>query len=60
MMAQGKKRDTIRIYQMLDPEGRRLGEVVAPLGVPRLGRGAGTVLLLRSPQCRERSPTPLL
>ena len=42
-------------YEMYDVVGRHLGSVVNPAGPPRVGRGAGTVLLDRSP--KERSGT---
>jgi hypothetical protein len=40
-------------YRILDHQGRLIGRVRAPQGQPSLGRGAGTVLLVR-----ERSPGP--
>ena len=40
-------------YRILDHQGRLIGRVRAPQGQPSLGRGAGTVLLVR-----ERNPGP--
>jgi hypothetical protein len=40
----------LQAYDVYDVEGRHLGRVVAPEGPPRLGPGAGTVLLLRVAQ----------
>ena len=45
----------VRAYEMYDVVGRHLGSVVNPAGPPRLGRGAGTVLLDRSPKERSGS-----
>jgi hypothetical protein len=40
-------------YDMYDVGGRHLGQVVAPAGPPRLGPGAGTILLHRMPESRS-------
>lgn len=40
------KRDPMTVYMVLE-DGRAIGRVVAPAGVPILGPGAGTVLLQR-------------
>jgi hypothetical protein len=34
-------------YRILDTDGRVLGRVQSPVGLPPLGPGAGTILLLR-------------
>jgi hypothetical protein len=41
------------IYRILDSQGGMIGRVRVPQGQPSLGRGAGTVLLLR-----DRNPAP--
>ena len=38
-----------RKFDVYDVGGRHLGKVVNPVGPPRLGAGAATVLLDRSP-----------
>jgi hypothetical protein len=35
------------VYRVLDGAGRAMGEVVQPKSAPVMGRGAGTVLLIR-------------
>lgn len=35
------------VYRVLDGTGRAIGEVVQPRSAPVMGRGAGTVLLIR-------------
>ena len=40
---------TSREYEVYDIDGRHLGRVVEPEGPPRLGPGAATVFLDRSP-----------
>jgi hypothetical protein len=47
-MVQLRRREPVTVYEVLDREGRQIGEVRQPSGVPCLGRGAGTVLLTRS------------
>ncbi len=39
--------EPMTVYEVLDRNGRQIGEVLQPSGVPTLGRGAGTVLLTR-------------
>jgi hypothetical protein len=46
-MVQLSRQDSGTIYVVLDGE-RLIGRVVAPVGEPALGVGAGTVLLQRS------------
>ena len=36
-----------RVFRIFDREGRPIGEVVQPRFEPLVGRGAGTVLLVR-------------
>ena len=38
-----------RAYEVYDVGGRHLGQVVDPVGLPRIGPGAGTILLHRGP-----------
>lgn len=46
-------REPMTEYVLRDPGGRPIGRVLAPVGVPRTGPGAETVLLIRSPAaCR--------
>jgi hypothetical protein len=47
-MVQLRRREPVTVYEVLDRDGRQIGEVLQPSGVPRIGRGAGTVLLTRS------------
>jgi hypothetical protein len=47
-MVQLRRREPTTVYEVLDRDGRQIGEVLQPNGVPRIGRGAGTVLLTRS------------
>jgi hypothetical protein len=37
----------VAVYKVLDRQGRPIGEVVQPKTPPMVGRGAGTVLLVR-------------
>lgn len=47
-MVQLRRREPMTVYEVLDRDGRQIGEVLQPSGVPVLGRGADTVLLRRS------------
>ncbi len=47
------------VYRVLDGAGRAIGEVVQPKLGPIMGRGAGTVLLIRGEEER-RSDAALL
>jgi hypothetical protein len=40
------------VYRILDGAGRTIGEVVQPSSAPVMGRGGGTVLLLRGDEGR--------
>jgi hypothetical protein len=52
-MVQLRRREPVTVYEVLDREGRQIGAVLQPSGVPTLGRGAGTVLLTRRYACRS-------
>jgi hypothetical protein len=41
------------VYRVLDGAGRAIGEVVQPKSAPVMGRGAGTVLLIRGGEERR-------
>jgi hypothetical protein len=47
------------VYRVLDGAGRAIGEIVQPKSAPVMGRGAGTVLLVRGEEER-RSDAELL
>jgi hypothetical protein len=47
-MVQLRKREPMMVYEVLDVAGCPIGEVVQPAGQPVMGRGAGTVLLVRA------------
>jgi hypothetical protein len=47
-MVQLRKQEPATVYEVLDVTGRPIGEVVQPAGKPVVGRGACTVLLVRS------------
>ena len=54
-MVQLSKQEPVPVYEVLDVAGRPIGEVVQPAGEPVVGRGAGTVLMVRSrPVCRRQ------
>jgi hypothetical protein len=46
-MVQLRNQEPVTVYEVLDVAGRPIGEVVQPAGEPVMGRGAGTVLLVR-------------
>jgi hypothetical protein len=46
-MVQLRQQEPAMVYEVLDGNGRSIGEVVQPAGEPVVGRGAGTVLLVR-------------
>jgi hypothetical protein len=46
-MVQLRKQEPVTVYQVLDVAGRPIGEVMQPAGEPVMGRGEGTVLLVR-------------
>ena len=39
----------VTVFRVLDRKGQPIGEVVQPKVAPVVGRGAGTVLLVRGP-----------
>ena len=41
------------VYRVLDGAGQEIGEVVQPKSSPVMGRGAGTVLLIRGEEGRR-------
>jgi hypothetical protein len=43
-----KEVEPVLIYRVVNREGLSVGEVIQPSAAPRMGRGAGTVLLVRS------------
>ena len=47
------------VYRVLDGAGRAIGEIVQPKSAQVMGRGAGTVLLIRGEEER-RSDAELL
>jgi hypothetical protein len=47
------------VYRVLDGVGRAIGEIVQPKSAPVMGRGAGTVLLIRGEE-ESRSDAELL
>jgi hypothetical protein len=51
----------VTVFRVFDGEGRAIGEVVQPRLEPLVGRGAGTVLLVRGASgCLVPSQHPLL
>ena len=46
-MVQLRRQEPVTVYQVLDVAGRPIGEVMQPAGEPVMGRGEGTVLLVR-------------
>jgi hypothetical protein len=46
-MVQMTKRKPVKVLRVFDREGRPIGEVLQPRLNPLVGRGAGTVLLVR-------------
>jgi hypothetical protein len=46
-MVQRSEQEPAAVYEVFDVTGRPIGEVVQPTGEPVMGRGAGTVLLVR-------------
>jgi hypothetical protein len=55
-MVQLSTQGSTLVFMMLDGE-RPIGRVVAPVGEPWVGRGAGTVLLQRARKEVERAKT---
>jgi hypothetical protein len=56
-MVQLSRQEPVPVYQVLDTAGRPIGEVVQPAGEPVVGRGAGTVLMVRSRPIYRRQLT---
>ena len=46
-MVEMTRRKPVTVFRMFDREGQPIGEVVQPIAEPVVGRGAGTVLLIR-------------
>ena len=46
-MVQLARRQPVVVFRMMDKEGQPIGEIVPPTAAPVVGRGAGTVLLVR-------------
>jgi hypothetical protein len=46
-MVQQTRRMPVPVFRVYDREGRAIGDVVQPMTVPIMGRGARTVLLVR-------------
>ena len=51
-MVQLLRREPVTEYELRDRTGRAIGSVVQPVGTPRTGPGAETVLLIRDPRAR--------
>jgi hypothetical protein len=43
----------VMVFRVLDREGQPIGQVIQPNAAPVLGRGAGTVLLVRDAAGRD-------
>ncbi|MBA3316594.1 MAG: hypothetical protein H0T50_00685 [Gemmatimonadales bacterium] len=48
-MVQLLRREPVTEYELRDAGGQAIGQVIQPVGVPRTGPGAETVLLIRRP-----------
>jgi hypothetical protein len=48
------RRKPLMVFRVLDRDGRPIGEVIQPTVAPVVGRGAGTVLLVRGDQGGEK------
>ena len=53
-MVEVLRRKPYAVFRVLDREGRPIGEVIQPKAGPVVGRGEGTVLLVRSVQREVR------
>jgi hypothetical protein len=53
-MVEIASRNPVLVFRVLDRDGQPIGEVLQPKVAPVVGRGARTVLLVRS----ERQATP--
>lgn len=49
-MVEITRRNPVMVFKVLDRNGQPIGEVVQPKVAPIVGRGARTVLLVRSEQ----------
>ena len=47
-MVQLLRREPVTEYELRDPSGRSIGQVIDPVCAPRTGPGAATVLLVRN------------
>jgi hypothetical protein len=47
-MVQLPRREPVTEYELRDARGREIGHVIQPVGTPRTGLGAETVLLIRA------------
>jgi hypothetical protein len=52
-MVELARRQPVTVFRIMDREGQTIGEIVEPKVAPVLGRGAGTVLLVRESLGRE-------
>jgi hypothetical protein len=43
----------VRVFRVLDREGQLIGQIVQPKAAPVVGRGARTVLLVRTTEGRQ-------
>jgi hypothetical protein len=50
-MVELTRRQPLKVFRVFDRDGRPIGQVVQPRHGPVVGRGARTVLLLRSEEC---------
>ena len=50
------RREPVREYELRDAGGRAIGHVMFPVGTPRTGVGAETVLLVRGPRPADLAP----
>lgn len=46
-MVELARRQPVTVFRIMDRAGQPIGEIVEPKAAPVLGRGAGTVLLVR-------------
>ena len=46
-MVEIMRKTPVMVFRVLDREGQPIGEVVQPKVAPVVGRGAGTILLVR-------------
>jgi hypothetical protein len=49
-MVQLLRHEPVTEYELRDPGGQAIGQVIQPAGTPRTGVGAETVLVIRSPR----------